>query len=99
MRKKELDVLIIGAGAAGVGVAHVLKTLGMTRFTILERHAVGESFRRWPKEMRFITPSFTSNAFGLPDLNAITMDTSPAYPRHPAIVRYRSHTSGSPGIE
>lgn len=77
--KFDYDVVIVGAGAAGVGIAHVLKTLGIKRFTILERHDVGASFFRWPREMRFISPSFTGNAFGLLDLNAVTVDTSPAY--------------------
>lgn len=51
-----------------VGVAHVLKVIGITRMVVLDHKGIGESFRRWPQEMRFITPSFTSNAFGLPDL-------------------------------
>ncbi|RIH82371.1 Baeyer-Villiger flavin-containing monooxygenase [Meiothermus luteus] len=72
------DVLIVGAGPAGIGVGLALQKLGV-QFHILERYGVGASFRRWPKETRFITPSFTANAFGLPDLNAITPDTSPAY--------------------
>ena len=75
----DYDIVIVGAGAAGVGMAHVLKTLGIKRFTMLERHEVGASFLRWPKEMRFISPSFTGNAFGLLDLNAVTLETSPAY--------------------
>ena len=77
--KFDYDVVIVGAGASGVGMAHVLKTLGIKRFTILERHEVGASFLRWPKEMRFISPSFTGNAFGHLDLNAVTLETSPAY--------------------
>jgi putative flavoprotein involved in K+ transport len=77
--KFDYDVVIVGAGAAGVGMAHVLKTLEIKRFTMLERHEVGASFLRWPREMRFISPSFTGNAFGLLDLNAVTLETSPAY--------------------
>ncbi len=74
-----LDVIIVGAGAAGVGCGVVLKHLGFEQYTILERHSVGASFARWPKEMRFITPSFTSNAFGLMDLNANIVGSSPAF--------------------
>ena len=40
----DYDIVIVGAGAAGVGMAHVLKTLGIKRFTMLERHEVGASF-------------------------------------------------------
>ncbi len=75
---EQSDVLIVGAGAAGLGIGIALKQLG-ARFVILEQHTIGHSFARWPAETRFITPSFTSNAFNLPDLNAITPDTSPAY--------------------
>ena len=73
------DVVIIGAGPAGIGVGLVLQRLGIQNFIILERDRVGASFERWPKEMRFISPSFNSNPFGLLDLNAIALQTSPAY--------------------
>ncbi len=46
---------------------------------LLERYEVGASFLRWPQEMRFISPSFMSNGFGLLDLNAVALNTSPAY--------------------
>ncbi|MEM7066798.1 MAG: NAD(P)/FAD-dependent oxidoreductase [Cyanobacteria bacterium P01_B01_bin.77] len=72
------DVLVVGAGAAGIGIGVVLSELGVDYFTILERHQIGESFRRWPEEMHFITPSFPSHGFGNLDLNAITRKTSPA---------------------
>ncbi len=71
-------VIVVGAGPAGIGVGIVLKKMGVP-FVILERDGVGSSFQKWPKEMRFISPSFTGNFFGMPDLNAITPDTSPAY--------------------
>jgi len=77
--RRKYNVIIVGAGAAGVGMARVLKDLGMTRYTVLERHTVAGSFLRWPAEMRFITPSFPSNGFGALDLNSVTRDTSPAY--------------------
>lgn len=76
---KLFDVVIVGAGAAGIGCAIVLRDLEISRFTLLERHAVGASFLRWPTEMRFISPSFMSNPFGLLDLNAVALSTSPAY--------------------
>ena len=77
-KTKEFDVIVVGAGAAGVGVAVVLKKLGLN-YVILEKHSVGSSFKKWPKESRFISPSFTGNFFKMPDLNAISPDTSPAY--------------------
>ncbi|MEO0406050.1 MAG: NAD(P)/FAD-dependent oxidoreductase [Cyanobacteria bacterium P01_A01_bin.135] len=82
------DVVIVGAGAAGVGCGVVLKELGLERFTILDRHQVGASFSRWPEEMNFITPSFPSHGFGLLDLNAVTLRTSPA------IAFRKEHVSG-----
>ena len=79
MEKLEaFDVLVVGAGAAGIGVGVVLKDLGLENFAILERYQIGESFRRWPQEMHFITPSFPSHGFGHLDLNAIARFTSPA---------------------
>ncbi|NJR62379.1 MAG: NAD(P)-binding domain-containing protein [Cyanobacteria bacterium CRU_2_1] len=70
MEKSEaFDVIV--AGASGIGVGVVLKDLGLENFAILERHQIGESFRRWPQEMHFITPSFPSHGFGHLDLNAI----------------------------
>ena len=85
---RSYDVVIVGAGAAGVGCGVVLKELGLEHFTILERHQVGASFSRWPEEMNFITPSFPSHGFGLLDLNAVTLMTSPA------IAFRREHISG-----
>jgi putative flavoprotein involved in K+ transport len=74
-----LDAVIVGAGAAGIGCGVVLRDLGMSDFMLLDREVVGASFERWPAEMRFITPSFPGNAFGLMDLNAVALGTSPAY--------------------
>ncbi|MFN4260320.1 MAG: NAD(P)/FAD-dependent oxidoreductase [Gemmataceae bacterium] len=75
----EYDVIIVGAGAAGLGCGVTLRHFGIENFLILERHDVGASFDRWPAEMRFITPSFTSNQFGTLDLNAVALGTSPAF--------------------
>ena len=87
------EVIIIGAGPAGIGVGIVLKRMGIP-FIILEREDVGSSFTKWPKEMRFISPSFTSNFFGMPDLNAISPETSPAYTlqtEHPTGSQYAGY--------
>lgn len=79
MEKPEaFDAIVVGAGASGIGVGVVLKDLGLENFAILERHQIGESFRRWPQEMHFITPSFPSHGVGHLDLNAIARKTSPA---------------------
>lgn len=88
------DVLIVGAGAAGVGVGAALRHLGIDDFAILDRDGVGSSFARWPREMRFITPSFPSNAFGQLDLNAVAPRTSPALHlgvEHPTGVQYAGY--------
>lgn len=78
----DYDVIIVGAGAAGVGMGVVLHELGLHRFVLLERHTVGASFLRWPAEMRLISPSFPSNGFGLLDLNAVALNTSPGFTLH-----------------
>lgn len=81
-KKRPYDVVIVGAGAAGIGCGIVLKHLGVKKFTILDRHEVGASFSRWPAETRLLTPSFTINGFGMLDLNSIALQTSPAYFLH-----------------
>ena len=91
--EQQFDVVIVGAGAAGIGTGIILCELGIERFTILERHAIGASFARWPREMRFITPSFPGNAFGQLDLNAIALNTSPAY------TLQREHPTGAEYVE
>jgi len=88
------DVIIIGAGPSGIGVAHILQELKVKRFLILEKHEVGASFQRWPQEMRFITPSFNSTPFGQLDLNAVVLNTSPAnflHTEHPSGPQYSSY--------
>lgn len=76
---KNHKIIIVGAGAAGIGFAVTLHRLNIKDFIILEKGNIGDSFLKWPKTTRFITPSFTSNGFGFPDLNAIAPDTSPAF--------------------
>ncbi|AET60605.1 NAD(P)/FAD-dependent oxidoreductase [Paenibacillus terrae] len=90
----QLDCIIVGAGPAGIGMGNVLQDLGVTEFVILERGEVGSSFLLWQKEMRLLTPSFTGNAYGMLDLNAVTMNTSPAYTlgtEHPSGREYAAY--------
>ena len=81
------DVVIVGAGAAGVGCGMTLtKTFGLdpSRVLLLERgDAIGESFRRWPAEMRLISPSFNQQGWTASmDLNSIARGSSPAFLFH-----------------
>ena len=73
------DAIIVGGGAAGVGVAVALRHAGIENFVVLERHEVGASFASWPAETRFITPSFPTNSVGMLDLNSVAIGTSPAF--------------------
>ena len=94
---KTYDVVVIGAGAAGVGVAITLKHAGIEDFVVLERHSVGASFASWPAETRFITPSFPSNSVGMLDLNSIAIGVSPAFSlevEHPTGGEYAAHLQG-----
>ena len=77
MNESDFDVVIVGAGPAGLGCALALQAIGVGSLTILESRSVGASFRSWPEEMRLITPSFHSNPFFSTDLNAINPRTSP----------------------
>ena len=76
---RQFDVVVVGAGPAGLGVTAMLKDLGLKRMIVLEREKVGATFDKWPKEMQLITPSFTTNFYGHLDLNAVISGTSPAY--------------------
>ncbi len=90
MHKK---IIIVGAGPAGVGMACLLKRCKVDAI-ILDQGRIGESFLSWPKEMRFISPSFTGNFFGAVDLNAITPDSSPAFglqTEHPTGAEYAQY--------
>ncbi len=73
------DTVIVGAGAAGVGMAIALMHAGVENYLIIERDSVGSSFAAWPNETRFITPSFPSNSIGMLDLNSVAIGVSPAY--------------------
>ena len=76
---KKIDVAIIGAGPAGIGISAMLADLGVKKQVVFEKNKIGNSFENWPQDMRLITPSFTTNFFGHLDLNAIVSSTSPAY--------------------
>ncbi|WP_299292162.1 NAD(P)/FAD-dependent oxidoreductase [Nitrosopumilus sp.] len=71
------EVVVVGAGPSGIGIAIILKKMGIN-FTVIERNEIGSSFLKWPKQMKLLTPSFFSNTFRMIDLNAISFDTSPA---------------------
>ena len=88
------DVVVVGAGPAGVGVSVALRHAGIENFVICERHTVGASFAAWPAETRFITPSYATNSIGMLDLNSIAIGTSPAFSlgvEHPTGEAYATH--------
>ncbi len=88
------DVVVVGAGAAGIGMAIVLKDSGIENFVVLDRLFVGASFAAGPAETRFITPSFPTNSIGMLDLNSIAIGVSPAYGlevEHPTGLDYAEH--------
>jgi len=94
---RSFDIAIVGAGAAGVGFGATLRHLEIDNFVILDRGDVGASFRRWPQQMRFITPSFNGNQFGALDLNSVCLETSPAYSlgvEHPSGDEYANYLQG-----
>ena len=95
-RGSVLDVLIVGAGPAGLGCVIALRECGVENMLVVDREGVGSSFEKWPQQMRMITPSFHSNPYGQADLNAITPHTSPAdYLRteHPTGQEYARYLS------
>lgn len=91
---RSLDVVVVGAGPAGIGMALTLAKLPTIRYAVLEGERIGESFRRWPEQTRFITPSFHSNPFGMADLNAVNEPSSPAIfsgAEHPSGEQYANY--------
>ena len=81
----DYDVVIVGAGAAGIGVAHALLKGGLSpsQICILERKGhIGASFREWHETTRFITPSVPAFPYGTQDLNAVVPDTTVHIPSH-----------------
>lgn len=88
------DVVVIGGGAAGVGVSVALKDAGIDNFVVVERFTIGASFALWPAETRFITPSFATNSVGMLDLNAIAIGSSAAHVlgvEHPTGEEYETY--------
>ena len=95
-KKVRAEVLIVGAGPAGIGVATALKKAGVTDMLIVDAREIGASFLNWPRQMSFLTPSFHSNSFGLTDLNSIDPETSPAdflRTQHPKGNQYAKYLS------
>lgn len=94
MKTDSYDIVIVGAGASGLGIGAMLQLLEVKNFVLLERHEAGASFSMWPKEMSFISPSFPSHGFGLLDLNAVVPNTSPGYyveSEHPSGKDYQKY--------
>ena len=92
-----IGILIVGAGPAGLGVAQALLACGIEDLLVVDRKGVGASFEAWPQQMQLLTPSFHSNPYQQPDLNAITPDTSPADylgTQHPCGTQYASYLRG-----
>ncbi|MFL2977354.1 MAG: NAD(P)/FAD-dependent oxidoreductase [Candidatus Thalassarchaeaceae archaeon] len=90
----QYDVIIVGGGAAGVGVAIALTHAGVENFLLVDRNEIGSSFASWPDETRFITPSFPSNSIGMLDLNSIAVGVSPAFSmrvEHPTGSEFAKH--------
>ena len=90
------DVVVVGAGPAGVAVGAALAELELD-FLVVDREGVGASFRAWPDETRLLTPSFASNSFGQVDLNAVAPRTSPAFSlgrEHPDGPAYADYLEG-----
>ena len=87
-------VIIVGAGAAGIGTAISLTDvfgLDASRVLLLERgEGIGTSFKMWPEEMKFISPSFNQAGWTKSfDLNSVAYGSSPAFSLH------AQHPSGS----
>ncbi len=79
---------------SGVGLAVILRELGFVNMVVIDRHEVGASFRRWPAEIAFITPSFPTNSIGMLDLNSVAIGTSAGFSlkiEHPTGKQYADY--------
>jgi len=88
------NVLIVGAGPAGLGCALALQAAGVEDVVVVDEKRVGASFDAWPEQMSLLTPSFHSNNFGFADLNSISPETSPAdflHTQHPSGKAYATY--------
>lgn len=47
------EVVIVGAGPAGVGMAALLRRSAIQDILVVDSHEVGASFMRWPEENPF----------------------------------------------
>jgi putative flavoprotein involved in K+ transport len=95
--EEPFDVLVVGAGPAGIGVGIALKQAGVANFQILDRGRPGQSFMDWPTGMQLITPSFPANSIGMLDLNSIAIGTSPGFTlgtEHPFGKDYAKYLQG-----
>ena len=91
---EHINVAVVGAGPAGLGVARVLRDLGICDVWVLERGNIGQSFLNWPRDTQLLTPSFPGNVFGITDLNAISFDSSPGWSlksEHPSGHEYAAY--------
>lgn len=79
LTSRPLDTLIIGAGPAGIGTALALGAIKDLIIGVVDAGSIGNTFRQWPADQMFLTPSFTGNGFGATDLNSIHPETSPAF--------------------
>ncbi|MBZ8176450.1 NAD(P)-binding domain-containing protein [Corynebacterium sp. 3HC-13] len=77
-----LDVIVIGAGPAGIGTALACQAIDDMTVGVVEAGEIGNSFLHWHHCQTMLTPSFTSNGYGALDLNAIHPLTSPAFTLH-----------------
>lgn len=83
MRSTEpLDVIVVGAGPAGIGTALACQAVKDMRVGVVEAGEIGESFSRWHHSQSMLTPSFTTNGYGAVDLNSVHPLTSPAHTLH-----------------
>lgn len=80
--ERKIKIVVIGAGAAGIGFAKALQQYGEQDYLVIEQDAIGSSFARWHTHTHFISPSFTSNQLEMIDLNAVSPDSSPATCTH-----------------
>ena len=80
--RSHVDVLILGAGPAGLSLGHELQRRGVSFLLLEQGHAVGESWQRMPTHLKLVSPWST---------NSLPGTASGLFPRHHQIGRADYH--------
>lgn len=93
MTAPDVDVLVVGAGHAGLGVASRLKARGRLPFIVEANPRIGDAWRaRWAS-LRLFTPRFVNSLPGMPFPNG-----DDPFPGKDEVADYQERFAGTLGV-